>query len=64
MTKASEIEVRKYGDLFKFYQGANAYMLFYRNVNTIKDLKEVEADEELVARSMEDPVEEEKNRKT
>ena len=30
--------------MFKFSQGANAYMLFYRNVNTIQGLKEVEAD--------------------
>ena len=48
VTKVSRFEARQYGSNNLATSGANAYLLFYRNVKTFKDLRTLEIPSELM----------------
>lgn len=62
MTKVDKKEIRKYGNSSESSSfGANAYLLFYRNINTLDELKnKVQIPEELNEKIMKDPIVEDK----
>ncbi len=56
VSKVSRFEMRKYGNFDKVVSGANAYLLFYRDVRTFKDSDPdaVEVPEELMEKVKQD----------
>jgi ubiquitin C-terminal hydrolase len=47
VSKVSKHEIRQYGSNSEASNGTNAYLLFYRNVKTFKDIGKVEIPSEL-----------------
>ena len=56
MRKVTQYEMRKYGNFDRVVSGANAYLLFYRDVRTFEDSDpdKVEVPEELMEKVKQD----------
>ena len=48
VTKVKKEEIRKYGVNSNSTVGTNAYLLFYRDVKTFKEIKEIEVPKEIL----------------